>query len=93
MMRVFLLVALFLNLMLLFSFQATSLGDVESRLAAEAKKMKIEGKDWQNPTPDNPAVVKTGMEHFQHHCQIATVWTDTAPGFHSPAKCLRRCST
>ena len=51
MMRVFLLFLLFLNVMLLFSCQATSPGDVESRLAAEAKKMKIGGKDWQNPTP------------------------------------------
>ena len=41
MMRVVLLFLLCLNVMLLFSCQATSPGDVESRLAAEAKKMKI----------------------------------------------------
>jgi mono/diheme cytochrome c family protein len=69
-MRVFLLFLLSLSVMLLFSCQATSPGDVESRMAAEAKKMKIGGKDWQNPTPDTPAVGKTGMEHFQHHCQV-----------------------
>ncbi len=45
-------------------------GKVESRLAAAAKKIEIGGKDWQNPMPDTPDVVKTGMEHFQHHCQI-----------------------
>ena len=32
--------------------------------------MKIGGKDWQNPKQDTPDVVKTGMEHFQHHCQV-----------------------
>jgi mono/diheme cytochrome c family protein len=68
--RVFLFFLLSLGVMLLFSCQATSPSDVEKRMAAEAKKLKIGGKDWQNPTPDNPAVVKTGMEHFQHHCQV-----------------------
>jgi len=39
-------------------------------MAAEAKKLRVGGKDWQNPTPDSPAVLKTGIEHFQHHCQV-----------------------
>lgn len=60
----------YLALMLLSSCQATAPGDVETRMAAEAKKLKIGGKDWQNPTADSPAVVQTGMEHFQHHCQV-----------------------
>ena len=59
-----------LTLMFLSSCRATVPGDVETRLAAEAKKMKIGGKDWQNPTADSPAVVQTGKEHFQHHCQV-----------------------
>jgi mono/diheme cytochrome c family protein len=61
---------LYLAVMLLSSCQATAPGDVETKLAAEAKKMKIGGKDWQNPTADSAAVVQTGMEHFQHHCQV-----------------------
>jgi mono/diheme cytochrome c family protein len=67
---VFVLFLLYLTLMFLSSCQATAPGDVETRLAAEAKKMKIGGKDWQNPTADSPSVVQTGMEHFQHHCQV-----------------------
>jgi len=70
MLRVFFSILLSLSLISLFSCQATSPGDVESRMAAEAKKLKIGGKDWQNPTADSPDVVKTGMEHFQHHCQV-----------------------
>ena len=50
--------------------KASSPGDAETRLAAEAKKITIGGKDWVNPTPDTPEVVNTGKEHFQHHCQI-----------------------
>lgn len=68
--RVLCLLLICLAVMLLPSCRASSPGDVESRLAAEAKKMKIGGKDWQNPTADSPAVVMTGMEHFQHHCQV-----------------------
>ena len=52
------------------SCKANSPGDMETRLAAEVKKMKIGGKDWQNPTADNPDTVKMGMHHFQHHCQV-----------------------
>ena len=52
------------------SCKASAPGDAETKLAAEAKKMAIGGKDVKNPTADTPEVVKTGMEHFQHHCQI-----------------------
>ena len=59
-----------LLVVILPSCVANKPGDAETKLAAEVKKMKIGGKDWQNPTPDTPEVVKTGKEHFQHHCQI-----------------------
>jgi len=68
--RLILLLLPYFFVMLLCSCQATAPGDVETKLAAEAKKMKIGGKDWQNPTPNTPAVVQTGKEHFQHHCQV-----------------------
>ena len=68
--RVFLFFLFCPIVMSLLSCQVATPGDVESRLAAEAKMMKIGGKNWQNPTSDSPAVVKTGMEHFQHHCQV-----------------------
>ena len=68
--RMFLFFLMYLGVMLLSSCQATAPGDVEARLAAEAKKMKIGGKDLQNPTADTATVVQTGMEHFQHHCQV-----------------------
>jgi mono/diheme cytochrome c family protein len=64
------LLVLVVLLVLLSSCKASSPSDAESKLAAEAKKMTIGGKDWQNPTPDTSEVLKTGMEHFQHHCQI-----------------------
>jgi mono/diheme cytochrome c family protein len=54
----------------LSSCQANTPGDAETKLAAEVKKMKIGGKDLQNPTSDAPEVVQTGKEHFQHHCQV-----------------------
>lgn len=56
--------------MLLASCKASAPGDAESKLAAEAKKVMIGGKDWKNLTPDTPDTVKTGMEHFQHHCMV-----------------------
>lgn len=61
---------LFVSAMLLSSCRANSPGDMETRLAAEVKKMKIGGKDWRNPTADSPDVAKMGMHHFQHHCQV-----------------------
>lgn len=68
--RVLALFALSLGVTFLPACKANPPSSVEDRLAAEVKKMKISGKDWRNPTPDSPDVVKTGMEHFQHHCQI-----------------------
>jgi len=68
--RVWLTLVLLLAAMALWACQANQPGDAETKLAAEVKKMKIGGKDWQNPTPDTAEVVRTGKEHFQHHCQV-----------------------
>jgi mono/diheme cytochrome c family protein len=67
---VILFLALYLALMFLASCRSNAPSDVETKLAAEAKKMKIGDKDWKNPTADSLSVVQTGMEHFQHHCQV-----------------------
>jgi mono/diheme cytochrome c family protein len=42
----------------------------EEKIAGEAKKVTIGGKDWKNPIPENDENVKAGATHFQHHCQI-----------------------
>jgi mono/diheme cytochrome c family protein len=61
---------LFVTVIVLTSCEANRPGDAETKLAAEVKKMKIGGKDWQNPSPNTAEVVQTGKEHFQHHCQV-----------------------
>jgi mono/diheme cytochrome c family protein len=43
---------------------------VESKLAIEAKRVTIGGKDWKNPIRDTSQSQKEGKAHFQHHCQI-----------------------
>lgn len=58
------------SLFLLPACKASRPSSAEDQLASAAKKMTIGGKDLQNPTPDTPATIQTGMEHFQHHCQI-----------------------
>ena len=68
--KTFTLVLLSCSIASMLSCKASAPGDAESILAAQAKKMTIGGKDWKNPTPDNPEVINTGREHFQHHCQI-----------------------
>ena len=50
--------------------KASAPGTVETKLATEAKKVTIGGKDWKNPVPDTPAAIAEGKGHFQHHCQI-----------------------
>jgi S-disulfanyl-L-cysteine oxidoreductase SoxD len=50
--------------------KANSPSTAEEKIAAEAKKMAIGGKDWKNPVPDNRENMKAGAAHFQHHCQI-----------------------
>jgi mono/diheme cytochrome c family protein len=57
-------------LALLPGCKASAPGTVESDAAIALKKITIGGKDWKNPVPDNEAAVKTGAEHFQHHCQV-----------------------
>jgi mono/diheme cytochrome c family protein len=50
--------------------KASAPGTVESDAAIALKKITIGGKDRQNPVRDNDQAVKTGAEHFQHHCQV-----------------------
>src|SRR6185437_7272114 len=56
--------------LLLFACSASSPGSIETMVAQEAKRVAIAGKNLKNPLPDTPAVVKTGQEHFSHHCQV-----------------------
>ena len=56
--------------LLLTSCKATGPNELESQLAIQAKKVTIGGKDVKNPIPDTAESVKTGAEHFQHHCQV-----------------------
>src|SRR4051812_4810963 len=58
------------SVLLIPACKASGPSSAEDQLAAAAKKMTIGGKDWKNPTADTPEVVKTGMEHFQHHCGV-----------------------
>jgi mono/diheme cytochrome c family protein len=68
--KALLLCPLVIAVALLFCCKATKPGDMETKLAADIKNREIGGKNLQNPTPDTPEAVKTGMHHFQHHCQI-----------------------
>lgn len=54
----------------LSSCRAKDPGPVESTVVNQAKEVTIGGKDWVNPTPDSPETIKTGAEHFRHHCQV-----------------------
>ncbi len=57
-------------LLALAACKAGTPGDMESGMMHQVKQVTIGGKDWKNPTPDDVASVKEGMEHFQHHCQV-----------------------
>ena len=57
-------------LMSIWGCQAKAPGGMETKIADELKRSSIGGKDWKNPSPDTPETVKTGQEHFQHHCGI-----------------------
>ena len=59
-----------LALILVFGCKANAPTETEEKIAGEAKKVIIGGKDWQNPIPDSQESVKAGAAHFQHHCQI-----------------------
>jgi mono/diheme cytochrome c family protein len=50
--------------------KASPPGTMESSVAIAFKKIAIGGKSWKNPVPDTEEAVKTGAEHFQHHCQV-----------------------
>jgi mono/diheme cytochrome c family protein len=50
--------------------RAQAPGSAEAALINEIKKETIGGNDWKNPLPDTPDTLKTGAEHFRHHCQI-----------------------
>ena len=54
----------------LFACSANSPGNIETMVAQEAKRVAIAGKNLKNPLPDTPETVKTGQEHFGHHCQV-----------------------
>jgi mono/diheme cytochrome c family protein len=68
--RTFLFALAASSLIMLAGCKASAPGSVETRLATEAKKVTIGGKDVQNPVQDTPAAVAEGKGHFQHHCQI-----------------------
>ncbi|HKW25312.1 MAG TPA: cytochrome c [Terriglobales bacterium] len=54
----------------LLACSASRPGDIETLVAQEAKRVAIAGSNLENPLPDTPEVVKTGQEHFAHHCQV-----------------------
>ena len=56
--------------LLLLACSASRPGDIETMVAREAKRVAIAGKNLKNPLPDTPEVIKTGQEHFAHHCQV-----------------------
>ncbi|HEV8525367.1 MAG TPA: cytochrome c [Terriglobales bacterium] len=58
-------------LLMLVACKASGPGTIETAVTQKLKqKITIGGKDWVNPTPNTPEVIKQGAEHFQHHCQI-----------------------
>jgi S-disulfanyl-L-cysteine oxidoreductase SoxD len=58
------------SFLLLFACSASRPGDIETLVAQEAKRVAIAGSNLENPLPDTPEAVKTGQEHFAHHCQV-----------------------
>src|SRR5215472_5720393 len=68
--RVYNLAFITLPLTCLAGCKANVPSAAEEKVAAETKKVTIQGKDWKNPIPDRPASVKNGAAHFQHHCQV-----------------------
>ena len=56
--------------LLLLACSANSPSTIETLVAQEAKRVAIACKDLKNPLPDTPEVIKTGQEHFGHHCQV-----------------------
>lgn len=52
------------------SLAADKPGRFETAAITRLKYWRIGGKDQANPSPDTPDTVKTGAEHFQHHCGV-----------------------
>lgn len=49
--------------------KASKPGSVETKVVNEVKhEVTIGGKDWKDPLPDDQQTLKTGQEHFEHHC-------------------------
>jgi hypothetical protein len=48
---------------------------------------QLGGKEWKNPTPDTADTVKTGVEHFQHHCEMCHGLEVTTPAFRLRRRC------
>lgn len=69
-MRIMLAITTLLVLVLAMGCRVKDPGRLEEALATELKKTSIGGKDWKNPAPDDSQTVKTGAEHFQHHCAV-----------------------
>lgn len=54
----------------LLGCRANAPSRAESAVVDKIKQTSIGGKEWNNPSPDTPETVKTGQEHFQHHCGL-----------------------
>lgn len=49
---------------------ATKPGSFETALITRLKYWRIGGRNQANPSPDTPETIKTGSEHFEHHCGV-----------------------
>jgi mono/diheme cytochrome c family protein len=52
------------------SLMAREPGHLESTIMNRVKYWRVGGQQWTNPIADTPDTVRTGADHFQHHCQI-----------------------
>ena len=52
------------------SLSADKPGRFETAAITRIKYWRIGGKNQANPSPDTPETVKTGAEHFEHHCGV-----------------------
>lgn len=68
--RYFIFIAALLIGALSIGCQARTPSSAEGEIAQRAKEMVIGGKDWTNPTADDPQTQQRGGEHFRHHCQF-----------------------
>ena len=69
------------TLLIIAGCKVSAPGSAETKLVQSMKhNVTIGGKDDKNPTPDTPATVKEGQEHFGHHCQICHGMDGAATG-------------